>query len=226
MERPLAKSRLFGPFIQSDVFSNSSEEHNNDTLSNPPCDSILQRKGGLVRDMANKTGSQGKEQVVILVDVDGELLATDVKTGKEGSISRNTLANLSMDSSMLAIEERGGGKRDPTTIKEYEVHTHPEGHIDFSLRDLTSIGTSMNRGQTKNIPDGHFVAVKDEDKILLHGIYRTRELTEDEVSDIKSVAETVEAMSSSPITQTDKRQRMLDELFANGYQQCSSSIKA
>lgn len=223
MERPLADKRIIGPLVDGSNL-NISAPIAGDESTQGVCGEILDKQGNTVRDMVTSTSTRGREQIVMFVKVDGKMLATDIEEGKEDAITSDVVANLSMDASMLAMEERGGGKLDPSTVKQYEVHTHPEGHIDFSTRDLTSIGTGMSEQFPKNTPDGHFVAVRDEGDILLHGVYRIRELTSEEASNIKSVCDTVEAMGNSPITESQRRQRVIDELMASGYEACSSTL--
>jgi hypothetical protein len=223
MERPLSDKRIIGPLIDGSNLNISAPiAGDNDTQA--VCGEILDEQGDTVRDMVASTDDRGKEQIVVFVKVDGKMLSTDIEEGNEYAITSDVVANISVDATMLAINERGGGTLDPRTVKQYQVHTHPEGHIDFSTRDLTSIGDRINVEHPKNSPDGHFVAVRDGDDILLHGVYRTRELTSEEASNIKSVCDTVEAMGNSPITESQRRQRVIDELMASGYEACSSTL--
>lgn len=223
MKRPFRDKRLIGPFISLPPTTNAPIDRGMVSGQQTPCDKILNQKEDVIREMMQRTRDTQYEHAAIFVETQGKILATDIEKGKEDAITSKTLANLSMDATMLAINEQGGGKIDPTTYETYQVHTHPEGHVDMSLRDTTQIGDDMSTNTPKNMPHAHLVAVDRNDEILLHGLYRDRVLTEDEINAIKAYSSTMESDQYMGIT--DRKSEMVDVLLNNGFKACSSSTE-
>jgi hypothetical protein len=223
MRTPFAKYRPIGPFITLPSTTNAPIDRGMVSGQQTPCDKILNQKEDVMREMMQRTRDTEYEHAAIFVETQDKILATDIEKGKEDAITNVTLANLSMDATMLAINEQGGGKIDPTTYKTHQVHTHPSGHVDMSLRDTTQIGNNMNADNSKNMPHAHLVAVDRNDETVLHGLYRDRPLTKDEINTIRAYSSTMEADQYMGIT--DRKSEMVDVLLDNGFKVCSSSTE-
>jgi hypothetical protein len=223
VKRPFTKYRPIGPFISLPPTANAPIDKGMVSGQQTPCDKILNQREDVIREMMQRTRDAKYEHAAIFVEINDKILVTDIEKGKEDAITSKTLANLSMDATMLAINEQGGGKIDPMTYQKYQVHTHPSGHVDMSLRDTTQIGDNINADNSKNMPHAHLVAVDRNDETLLHGLYRDRPLTEDEINTIRAYSSTMEADQYMGIT--DRKSEMVDVLLDNGFKACSSSTE-
>lgn len=217
MERPFADKRLIGPILQL-----SSSQASDGGITTEPCAEILELKGGVIEEMVEKTGENQFEYASIFVKTEDGMLNTDIEQGKEEAISARTLAEMKMDATMLAINDQGGGSIGPDEYDTYHVHTHPEGHVDMSLRDISGMGDKMMADSPTNMPEANLVAVKDGDRILLHGLYRDRTLTEEEILDIKRYSS---LMESDVQMYQDRKSELLDVMLENGFKQCESSME-
>lgn len=220
MKRLFAEARPFGPFIQESSFSAPVADimGSDDT----PCDRILNQHSDIIENMILQTETQNAEHAVIFAQTEGKMLVTDIEEGQEDAISNVTLANLEMDATMLVINDRGGGKLSPDTYKLYKVHTHPEGHIDMSLRDISSMGRDMDADTPTNNPHGNFVAVKSGDEVILHGLYRQNTLSENQIRNIKAYSSLMESDTVTGLR--DDKAELVDVMLDNGYKACTSKM--
>lgn len=216
MKRPLSNLRPFGPFVVSSTESDI-----------PPCNKIISQERELLEDMVEKTQNTGKEHIVVLVETDDEIYSTDVVQGEEESISEKVTVDLSMDATMLAINNTPGPKGDPSDYDKHQIHTHPNGYNEQSLTDIESIAQGLDIKHPSNRMTSHLILVenKDENRVELLGLYNYGELTETDVTNVKAVLNTTEAMGDrNRMTIGERKKRIIDELKAKGYNHCMGSF--